>query len=339
MFGRPIGLAGHSGPSSAPVVQGAPPRAGVTISCEDSIDYEEAARAATEAFDSPGIVIHADQMQWFYERCFSLGTTVISLREGARKVGQLAMVRQGVLMYGAPAPAAQLVDLFIAKEFRSSDCLRLLYGEVERQCMAQKIRFAFGMPNAKATPVNAHFFKMRPFLSLPIRVGLAAPLRSSALIRSGPFAQMKKADALALLARYRTSSDENGLQWDGDKLYQRLRSPRNAYGIHATQDPLLISSTRSTRGVRYTVLCGFFVRPGARATPGNVRALVRAACRLWKQPLFIYVGFNNALPANPGFALPGWLRPSPMVLQLRNFEPERPEPRFDRYQILDFDFA
>ena len=311
----------------------------ITASCDETIDYEETAKAATEAFGSSDFVFYPDQVQWFYEWCFSLGTTIVTLRDGNRKIGQLAMVRQPVIMNGVFEPAVLLVDLFIIKEFRSADCLRQLYGEVERQCVAKKIRFALGMPNAKALPVNAHFFRMRPFLWLPIRMGLAAPLRSPALIFSDPFELMKKVEAIALFTHYRTSEDKNGLQWDEDKLFKRLCGPRNSYGIHATQDLLLISSARSARGVKHTLLCGFFVRPGVPVEPGNVDVLVRAACHLWKRPLFIYAGLNNALPIKSGFPLPRWLRPSRMLLQLRDFQPERPEPSFDRYQLIDFDFA
>jgi hypothetical protein len=311
----------------------------ITASCEEAVDYEETARVATEAFGSPDFVFKPKQFQWFYERCFSLGTTVVTLRDGDRKIGQCAMVRQLVLMNGIYESAAQLVDLFIIKEFRSKDCLRQLYGEVEHQCVAQKIRFALGMPNARALPVNAHFFKLQPFLWLPIRMGLAAPFRSSTLIFSGPFQLMKKEEAVGLFARYRTAWGENGLRWDEEKLYHRLCSPSYSYGVHATKELLLISSPRSSRGVKYSLLCGFFVRPDAAVPRGNAGALVRASCHLWQRPLFVYVGFNNGLGDVPGFPLPRWLRPSPMLLQLRDFQPERPAPHFDRYQPLDFDFA
>ena len=311
----------------------------ITASCEDSIDYEELARAATDAFDVPNVVFRSEQFQWFYERCFSLGTTVVTLRDGGRKVGHCAMVRQLVLMNGVYEPTVQLVDLFIQKELRSKDCLRQLYGEVEHQCVAQKIRFALGMPNARALTVNAHFFKMRAFRWLPIRMGLAAPFRSSTLIFSGSFQLMKKEEAVGLFARYRTPKDENGLQWDEEKLYQRLCGPRYSYGVHATKELLLISSARSRRGVKYTLLCGFFVCAGSHVRRGNAEALVRASCYLWRHPIFVYVGFNNALANIPVVSLPHWLRPSPMLLQLRDFQPEKPEPHFDRYQPLDFDFA
>src|SRR5712692_5438105 len=233
----------------------------ITASREEAIDYEETARAATEAFGFLDDVFRSEQFQWFYERCFSLGTTVVTLRDGNRKIGQCALVRQPVLMNGVSEPTVQLVDLFIIKEFRLKDCLRQLYGEVEHQCVAQKIRFALGMPNARALAVNAHFFKMRPFLWLPIRMGLAVPFRSSTLIFSGPFQLMRKEDAVGLFARYCTPRDENGLQWDEERLYQRLCGPSYSYGVHATKELLLISSPRSSRGVKYTLLCGFFVRP------------------------------------------------------------------------------
>jgi len=311
----------------------------ITASCEAVIDYEETARAAVEAFGFLDVAFRSEQFQWFYERCFSLGTTVVSLRDGNRKIGQCAMVHQLVLMNGIYEPAAQLVDLFIIEQFRSKDSLRQLYGEVEHQCVARKIRFALGMPNATALSVNAHFFKMEPFLWLPIRMGLAVPSRPSTLVHSGPFQLMTKEEAIGLFAGYRTPSDENGVPWDEERLYQRLCGPSYSYGVHATNELLLISSPRSSRGVNYTLLCGFFVRAGVPVARGIAGALVRASCHLWKRPLFVYIGFNNALAHIPGIPLPHRLRPSPMLLQLRDFQPERPAPRFDRYQPLDFDFA
>ena len=311
----------------------------ITASCEESIDYEETARVATEAFGLIDILFRAEQFRWFYERSFSRGTTVVTLRDGNRKIGQCAMVHQLVLLNGVYEPAVQLVDLFVKKEFRSKECLLQLYGEVEQQCVAQKIRFALGMPNANALAVNAHFFRMRPFLWLPISMGLVIPLQSSTLIYSGPFQLMSKEEAVELFVHYRTPTDEDGLQWNEEKLYQRLCSPSHSYGVHATKELLLISSPRSSRGVKYALLCGFFVRTDTPVPHGSARALARASSHLWKRPLFVYLGFNNALTDVPGFSLPRWARPSPMLLQLRDFQPERSEPRFDRYQALDFDFA
>jgi GNAT superfamily N-acetyltransferase len=309
----------------------------ITALVEQTPDYEEVAALGNEAFGSPRF--DAEEIRWLYERSFSLGATVLALRDNGRKVGQCAMVYQSILMDGSREHGVQIVDLFLAKEFRSKGLLRQLYDEVERQCVAQQIRFALGMPNARAISVNERFFKFRPFLRLPVRVGVAIPAKSSALISSDKFDATAKQETIALLAHYRGARDENGVCWEEGGLFRRLCSPRRTYGLHATEDLLLVSSARTSQHVGYTLLCGFFARSGMRATAASMRALTRAACHLWSRPIFAFVGFNNSLPYLPGVPVPTWLRRSPMLLQLRDFRPDKPEPNFHRFQALDFDFA
>jgi hypothetical protein len=149
---------------------------------------------------------------------------------------------------------------------------------------------------------------------------------------------MPKQDAINLLSGFDTPATENGLRWDGETLFKRLNDPTSDYAVHATDDLLLISSSRQTRGVRYALLCGFFVRSQAKVTPNMVRELIRAACRFWKHPVFVYAGVNNALPALPGLVVPARLRP-PMLVQLRDFKADAPDIRFDRFQLIDSDFV
>lgn len=127
--------------------------------------------------------------------------------------------------------------------------------------------------------------------------------------------------------------------WDEAKLFERLCSYKREYGIHVLDDVLLISSPRSSRGLNYTLLCGFLTRGGAKAGPTIVRRVVRAACRLWGRPLFVFSGVNSKLAATPGIVMPAMVRPSPLLVQLRDFKPERKPLRLDRFQLLDFDLA
>ncbi len=83
----------------------------------------------------------------------------------------------------------------------------------------------------------------------------------------------------------------------------------------------------------------FLRATGTTPSKADVRAVTRAACALWKRPLFIYAGLNRTLPATPGIRLPKRARPSPMLLQMRDFAPEREQLDFDRFQLIDFDFA
>jgi hypothetical protein len=310
-----------------------------TAECERIVNYEETAQLATAAFASPNVTFMPERLRWFYERCFSSATTVIALRDRDRKVGQIAMVRQTLRVDGREESAAQLVDLFISKEFRGRERLRLLYAEVERQFIKQDIRFAIGMPNAKALGVNEHFFNLRPFLRLPLSMGVALPVPPVQDLLSFRFDPLNKSQSLSLFAGYTSSPDENGVIWDETKLFERLCCYQREYGIHVLDDVLLISSPRSSHGMNYTLLCCFLTRRGVEAPSSVVRRVVRAACRLWGRHLFVYAGVNSKLSFPPGIVMPTKVRPSPLLVQLRDFKRDRKPLRLDRFQLLDCDLA
>jgi hypothetical protein len=311
----------------------------ITISPEKVIDYDITARIATAAFASNAVAFSGDRMKWLYERSFGQGTTVLAVTDAGVKIGQIALVHQTVHCDGAPCSAIQLVDLFISKDHRSPQLIRRIYKEVEQHCLDRNIRFILAMPNENAKLLNVRFLKLEPLLWLQVRLGVALwPPRRSALKYSGYLKSLATEQAIDLLSGFNSPLAENGLRWDGEALFNRINDPTCDYAVHAAADLVLISSSRKTRGVSYTLLCGFLARPLAAVTSGTMRQLVRAACRFWKRPLFVYAGINNRLPALPGFPLPARLRP-PMLVQLRDFDPEKPDLRFDRFQLIDSDFV
>ncbi len=307
---------------------------------EAAIDYVETAQLANDAFGDPS-AFEAAHMQWLYERGFSEGSTVISLYSGSRKVGQFAMVRQTVTTdSGRIEKAVQLVDLFVLEAFRSRAALTALYGEVERQCHAQGIRFAIGMPNASAITVNQHFLGLQPhqWLSIHAGVSIMRPV-SPSLVIDEPFDASSLDLYRAWLASYMPTGFEPGIRWTVETFCQRLDNPRFQYGLHAVENLLLVSSPRVRRGKSYVLLCGYFARQNTTVRRRDVHAVTRAACNTWRRPLFVYPGFNKAMPAPPGCRLPQRLRPSTMLIQLRDFHPGKQPLQLDRYQPLDFDFA
>jgi hypothetical protein len=311
----------------------------ISVSEDHDIDYELTARLATEAFASPDVTFSADRLRWFYEQSFSRGTVILAIFHEGIKVGHAALVKQSIMVNGAERSAAQFVDLFILRKYRSRTSLKKIYQEIEKQCRTRDIRCLLAMPNDKAAPVNIFFLKLDPFLMLPIRCGISLlPAGSAPLEFSGPLETLEKSEAVALFSRFDTSAFENGLKWNAEHLYRRLTGPGSSFGVHATRDLLLISSQRSRKGINYTLLCGFFARPEARVSTSDLRNLVRAACRLWRRAIFVYVGINDSLPDMPGTALPDRLRPSPMHLQLRDFQPGEPF-ELNRFQLIDFDFV
>ena len=311
----------------------------ITVSVETTIDFDITARAATEAFASKEVAFSAERIEWLYQRGFSQGATVVAAYDDGAKVGQIALIRQTICWHGECCPAAQLVDLWILKAYRSPQLIRRIYSEVERLCLAQNIRFIVAMPNENSRLLNERILKLKPALLLNIRAGISVwRPRSSKLKYSGCLKALTKTAAVELFSGYAAKSAETGLRWDGDSLFERTDDPTCDYAAHAAADLLLISSSRKTRGVHHTLLCGFFTRSQAIITPPCVRELVRAACRFWKQPIFVYAGVNKSLPALPGIALPHRLRP-PMLVQLRCIGACGLDVHFDRFQLIDSDFA
>ena len=311
----------------------------ITVSEEKIVDYELTARIATEAFGSSDVVFAADRMQWLYERGFGQGTIVVAATDDGAKIGQIALVHQTIHCDGKPCAAVQLVDLFISKNHRSPHLTRRIYKEVEQICVDRSIRFILAMPNQNARSLNARLLKLEPLLWLKIRVGVGLrPPRLSKLKYSGYLKSLSREQAVDLLSGFSTPAAENGLRWDGAVLFNRLNDPTCDYAVHAAADLVLISSSRKTKGVSYTLLCGFFARSPATATSGTVRKLVRAACYFWKRPLFAYAGVNDRLAKLPGIPLPARLR-APMLVQWRDLDSKKPDMRFGRFQLIDSDFV
>jgi hypothetical protein len=311
----------------------------INISEEKTVDYELTARVATEAFDSDTVAFNPARMKWLYERGFGPGTVVLAVTDDRRKVGQIAVLHQTLQCNGKPCSTVQLVDLFLAKDHRSPQLIRRIYKEVEQFCIQRSISFIVGVPNENAKLLNARYLKLKPALWLDVRMGAALlPPNRAKLKYSGTLKSLSEKEAIDLLSGFETSAEENGLRWDGRALFDRLSDPTCDYAVHAGANLLLISSARKTRGINHALLCGFFARPAATVASGDIRQLIRAAGWFWKRPLFVYAGINDRLPELPGFVLPARLRP-PMLVQLRGLDPEMPELRLGRFQLIDSDFV
>jgi hypothetical protein len=311
----------------------------VTVSEETAVDYELTARIATEAFALADVQFSAERIKWLYERAFGRGTIVLAAIDDGRKIGQIALIGQSICLAGEIHPAVQLVDLFLLQAYRSAQVVRKLYKEVENVCARQNIRYMLALPNDKSAPLNARFLKLSPVLRMPIRAGVSLRRPTSGTIaHTGLLRSMTRDQAIELLAPFMCLADENGSHWDAKTLFDRLDDPTRDYAVHASKNLLLVSSRRKTKGVSYAALCAFFAGPSAKPGENEVDELVRAACRLWKQPAFVYAGANSRLPKLPGTSLPAQLR-RPILVQLRDTTTDAHNIHFDRFQLIDSDFA
>ncbi len=311
----------------------------ITVSEERAVDFESTAQIATEAFGSRHVKFSPQRMKWLYERGFGQGCAVVAAFDGDRKVGQIVMLHQDVYLDGEPVVATQLIDLFVLPAYRSPTLVRRIYDEVARLCETNHVRIVLTLPNEKSAPLNARFLKMRPFLMLAVRAGVSLGLpRRGRLQLSAAGRTMSRDEALDRLSAFATPTSENGPHWEAATLFDRISDPTRDYAVHATQDLLLVSSSRKTRGISHALLCGFFARPGAVVTSGDISTLIRAACHFWKHRVFVYAGINNSLPRLPGLAIPARYR-QPILVQLRDVHSDKVRLSFDRFQLIDSAFV
>ncbi len=321
-------------PSAAQV---APPPPDVSVGTESATDYARTAALAAEAFRGGSGRFTAAGLRWLYEEAYGDGTTVIAAHAGGCKVGQAALLHQTVTVAGRAEPAVALVDVFVLEAHRSLAAVVGLYRAVEAACRERGVRFILSVPNAAAMDVNARVLRLKQVAQLDIRIGIAGLPVAGLPIASHRVADLDPNRGRQLLADF-CGGAQTGLAWTPERLWARLGRPRAGYALHVGERLLAVSAPRSDRRAPHALICALLPRPGAEVRRRDVGAAVSAACRLQRRPLFVYAGINDAVPL-PGLLLPARLRPSPMVLQMRDLARGAPPVTMGRFETLDFDFA
>ncbi len=317
--------------------QPSPPPAAASVRVETATDHAETAALATEAFASGPGRFTARGLRWLYEEAYGEGTTVLAAYAGERKVGHLALLHQTVTVEGRPEPAVALVDVFVVEAFRSLATLVGLYRAAEAACRARGVRLILSVPNAMAADVNARILRLEEVARLDIRVGVAGLPVPGVRIASHRVAELDPDHGRCLIAPF-CGGAQTGLGWTPERLWGRLGRPGADYALHVGERLLAVSAPRAARGMPHALICALLPRPGATVRRRDVAAATAAACRTQRRPLFVYAGLNDAVPL-PGLLLPARLRPSPMVLQMRDLARGALPVRMQRFEAIDFDFA
>lgn len=314
-----------------------PPGPDVTIRTEATVSFAETAALATEAFGAEPGRFKADGLRWLYEDAYGEGATVLAAYAGLRKVGQAALLHQSVTVAGRPEPAVALVDVFLLEAHRSLAAVVGLYRAVEAACRERGVRLILSVPNVMAADVNARVLRLKEIARLDIRIGVAGLPVPGVPIASHRVTALDPARGQDLVAPF-CGGTQTGLAWTPERLWGRLGRPGAAYAIHLGENLLAVSARRADRHAPHTLICALLPRPGASVRRRDVAAVVAAACRVQRRPLFVYAGINDAVPL-PGLLLPARLRPSPMVLQMRDMMRGALPVPMGRFETLDFDFA
>lgn len=322
-------------PLAAPISP-VPPDA-VSVRVEVATDYAETAALAAEAFGAEAGRFTPEGLRWLYEDAYGEGATVLAAYAGARKVGHLALLHQTMTVEGRPEPAAALVDVFVLEAFRSLATLVGLYRAAEAACRERGVRLILSVPNAMAADVNARILQLTEAARLDVRVGVGGLAVPGVPVASHRVDDLGAERGRQVLAPF-CGGARTGLGWTAERLWGRLGRPGAGYALHVGERLLAVSAPHTTRGLPHALICALLPRHGATVRRRDVAAAVAAACRAQRRPVFVYAGVNDAVPL-PGLLLPARLRPSPLVLQMRDLRRGAPPFAVERFETLDFDLA
>jgi hypothetical protein len=314
-----------------------PPGPDVNVGPEAAVRFAETAALATEAFGAEPGRFSAEGLRWLYEDAYGEGATVLAAYAGARKVGQAALLHQSVTVAGRPEPAVALVDVFVLEAHRSLAAVVGLYRAVEAACRERGVRLILSVPNTMAADVNARVLRLEEVARLDIRIGVAGLPVPGVPVASHRVSALDPDRGRDLVAAF-CGGAQAGLCWTPERLWGRLGRPGAAYALHIGANLMAVSAPRTDRRAPHALICALLPRPGATVRRRDVAAVVAAACRVQRRPLFVYAGINDAVPL-PGMLLPARLRPSPMVLQMRDMMRGALPFTMERFETLDFDFA
>lgn len=308
--------------------------ADLSFSVENDIDFENTAKIANASFGFKRPRFSAAFLRWLYRQAFGGDTTVVAARHDGKKIGQATILWHPISIDGTSHRGAQLIDLFVAPEYRSYEVVAGIYSSLRDQLKAQENCVVVTLPNEKATVFNKRFLKLRNSANLRACVGLAVPRRGE--VRSAWISSSSTDDAIGLIRASIPSYRGIAVEWTPQRLLDRLSNPGRQYAVHQCGGLLAVTSFQVRRGVPFFLICGLFADPGRQSVQQDLRAILWKAAIAHRWPLYCYLG-TNAHVTVPGTEIPSWLHP-PERMQLRmpsDFEPSA----IARFEALDFDLA
>lgn len=297
-------------------------------------DMEATAALARRAFGHAGEALDATRFRWTYESGFD-GAVVLAARDNGEKIGQGAFVFQQAQIAGRQMPAAQFVDLFVDPARRAGGTVRGIYSGLVEQAKAHDIGLIFATPNPAARDINRKLMGLADLATLPFRAGMVLPRRNTQ-VRS--FAAEALPQRLDEIEPYCRPMPGTRFLWSPTALLRRLTGhPYNRYSLHLSPEAMLVASPRTIRHLPVLLAACILPAGDRRLSPQQVAVLLRSAAAFHRRPAFIYAGVNASLAAIPGMVVPERIKP-PILVQGRALAAPDEPIRFDRCELLDFDF-
>ena len=254
--------------------------------------------------------------------------------QDGEKIGQVAALLRSIVLGGVREPVAELVDLFVAPQQRSSAAVSGIYQALKDAVAGAGVDKIFTYPNERARLLNHRFFNLDQLTALPVGVGWSPRFHRSQ--RAADLAVLDDVEAIAGVCEAYPEVAMAGLVWSRARLERRLASPCHRYVMVQNGDLALLASPRQIRGRRVLLLCASFSRTGDHLHHAGKGALLSALSRATGYHLYLYAGWNRQMK-RPGVPLPRRLLGRIFVLQ-SNFLNSRAD-EIQRLELIDLDYG
>lgn len=305
----------------------------IRIEPVETLDAVHTADLAQGAFGKSRPELSPKRFDWTYREGYP-GTALVSAYLDGRKIGQLAAFFKTVHLNGEMRRAAELVDLFVAPAFRSFQVVSALYKALRTSVQAAGADLIYAYANEAASVLNKRFFRMEEVTQLPVRAGLTSGLTGMA---GGITLLEELREMVAFIDRNRRDDGRDGIGWSGEAFRRRLGSPIYRYACATDGQAALIGSPRIIRSVPVLLVVASFALQGRDVAPQAVARLL-ARLALWaRRPLFLYAGWNDAVPFRCGYSVPAPYLKGKFLMQSNFLNSERPQ--LGRFELLDVDYG
>lgn len=281
-----------------------------------------------------------EYLDWLYRKSPDGPNVASDYIESGKLLGHYAIIPQRWNYLKTTRQLALSLNTAVHEEARGKGLFVKLAEETYADAKNHGIQAIIGVANANSTPGFLRRLGFTLLSPLPVVMGMALPIRSSATASHVIDAEFLASKRFNLIAnRLQTTRSHGAAQeWTIEKLRWRLASPRTRYALHRHESGILITTMAATQlGVRIVVVLKFL--PSRDVNRMDVTKLLRRAAAYHKSPFFIYSGFNECAPIK-GIILPRRLLPSPLNLIYRKLDQVMPEAcdlHIDAFEFLDFD--
>jgi hypothetical protein len=305
----------------------------IRIEKSEELNAELTSQLASNAFEKDGPGLSAARFAWTYGGGYDDVAIVSGFANGV-KIGQLGCLFKTVVLDGIECTSAELVDLFVSPQYRSSKVASLLYRDMKKVVAAKDAQLVFAYANAGASVLNKRYFKMQEATSLPFRLGFAPLLGFSGTGSS--VTVLTDIERIAQTCIHCASFDRGGIRLTAEQLKSRISSPVHSYVCATDGEIAILASPRVIRSIPLLLICATF---GSGKAPHSqtMPALIRSLCQTTGRRAYLYVGWNDAVGLRNGFELPERFLKDKFVIQSNFLGSSRKG--IGRFELLDVDYG